>query len=88
MRYSIPFADGSLSFELPPGMRGTVATSHAAAPLEGWRAVRDALRNPLGVPTLDQLVKSGDRVAIAVTDATRACPDKLLVPPICTPWPE
>jgi nickel-dependent lactate racemase len=45
--------------------------------------VRDALRNPLGVPTLDQLVKSGDRVCIAVTDATRACPDKLLVPPIC-----
>src|SRR5689334_17426039 len=84
MTYTIPFADGTLSFDLPAGMRGTVATSHPSPPLEGWRAVRDALRNPLGVPTLDQLVKSGDRVCIAVTDATRACPDKLLVPPICT----
>ncbi len=84
MTYTVPFADGTLDFDLPPGMRGTVAASHAAAPLEGWRAVRDALRNPVGTLTLDKLVKHGDRVCIAVTDATRACPDKLLVPPICT----
>lgn len=84
MTYTIPFADGTLEFDLPPGMRGTVATSQASAPLEGWRAVRDALRSPLGTTTLDGLVKRGDRVCIAVTDATRACPDKLLVPPICT----
>lgn len=96
MGYTIPFADGTISFELPPGMRGTVAVSRPtpasgfpaagapAAPPEGWRAVRDALRAPLGVPTLDRLVRPGDRVCIAVTDATRACPDKLLVPPICT----
>lgn len=84
MTHTIPFADGTLSFELPPGMRGSVATSHPATALEGWRAVRDALRNPLGTPTIGELVKPGDRVCIAVTDATRACPDKLLVPPICT----
>jgi nickel-dependent lactate racemase len=83
MTYTIPFADGTLTFDLPAGMRGTVATSHPSPPLEGWRAVRDALRNPLGTPPLDQLAKPGDRVCIAVTDATRACPDKLLVPPIC-----
>jgi nickel-dependent lactate racemase len=64
-------------------MRGTVATSRAAPPLEAWRAIRDALRSPLGAPTLDGLAKRGDRVCIAVTDATRACPDRLLVPPIC-----
>jgi len=81
--YSVPFADGSLSFQLPAGMRGTVVTSQASPPLEAERAIREALHAPLGVPTLDQLVKPGDRVSIAVTDATRACPDRLLVPPIC-----
>lgn len=82
--YTIPFADGTLHFTLPAGMRGTVVTSQQSPPLEGWRAIRDALRAPLGTPTLDQLAGPGDRVCIAVTDATRACPDRLLVPPICT----
>lgn len=81
--YSVPFADGTLSFSLPPGMRGTVAVSRPTPPLDGSRAIHEALRRPLGVPTLDQLAGPGDRVCIAVTDATRACPDKLLVPPIC-----
>src|SRR5689334_7963156 len=82
--YSVPFADGTLTFALPPGMRGMVAISRPTPPLEAWRAIHDALRAPLGTPTLDQLAGPGDRVCIAVTDATRACPDKLLVPPICT----
>ncbi len=82
--YEIPFADGTLRFALPPGMRGTVATSRPLPPLEGWRAIRDALRAPLGTPPLGELAGSGDRVCIAVTDATRACPDRLLVAPICT----
>src|SRR5258708_1210815 len=53
-------------------------------PLEARRPIHDALPPPLGAPTLDQLAGPGARVCIAVTDATRACPDKLLVLPICT----
>ena len=81
--YSVPFADGHLTFSLPPGMRGTVAISRPTPPLEAGRAIDGALRTPLGTPTLDRLARPGDRVCIAVTDATRACPDWLLVPPIC-----
>ncbi len=81
--YTVPFADGTLGFDLPPGMRGTVVTSRPTPPLEAAGAIRDALRQPLGSPGLDRLPKPGDRVCIAVTDATRACPDMLLVPPIC-----
>ncbi len=83
-QYEIPFADGTMRFTLPEGMRGTVVTSQHLPPLEGWRAIRDALRNPVGSPPLSELAGPGDRVCIAVTDATRACPDRLLVPPVCT----
>ncbi len=82
--YTIPYADGTLRFALPEGMRGTVVHSRQLPPVETWRVVRDALRSPLGSPPLGELVGPGDRVCIAVTDATRACPDHLLVPPICT----
>ncbi len=81
--YTIPFAQSTLTFTLPARMRGTVAVSRQSPPLEAERAIRGALAAPLGVPTLDRLTKPGARVCIAVTDATRACPDRLLVPPIC-----
>ncbi|MGN6362410.1 MAG: nickel-dependent lactate racemase [Thermomicrobiales bacterium] len=81
--YEIPFADGTLRFTLPPGMTGTVVRSGVLPPVEPWRAIHGALREPLGAPPLDQLAGPGDHVCIAVTDATRACPDNLLVPPIC-----
>ncbi len=80
--YTIPFAQRTLTFTLPAGMRGTVAVSRQSPPLEAERAIREALAAPLGAPTLDQLAKPGARVCIAVTDATRACPDRLLVPPL------
>lgn len=81
--YTIPFGEGTISFDLPPGMRATVATSRATPPLDAPRAIADALDAPLGAPPLGALAKPGARVVIAVTDATRACPDWLLVPPIC-----
>ncbi|HET8626381.1 MAG TPA: nickel-dependent lactate racemase [Thermomicrobiales bacterium] len=82
--YEIPFADGTLRFDVPAGMRADVVTSRRAAPLEAWRAIRDALSQPVGAPPLADLARPGDRVCIAVTDATRACPDQLLVPPLVT----
>lgn len=81
--YTIPFGTGTLTFALPAGMRGTVATSRQSPPLEATTAIRAALDAPLGVEPLDQLARPGMRICIAVTDATRACPDRLLVPPIC-----
>ncbi len=81
--YTIPFAQSTLTFTLPAGMRGTVAVSRQSPPLEAERAIREALAAPLGALPLDRLAMPGARVCIAVTDATRACPDRLLVPPIC-----
>jgi lactate racemase len=81
--YRVPYGKTFLEFDLPQGMRGTVAVSKSAEPLinvEG--AIDKALVNPIGSPPLRELAHKGDRVCIVFTDITRACPDWLLVPPI------
>jgi nickel-dependent lactate racemase len=45
-------------------------------------AATAAVQSPRGTPSLRELAAGKRRVCIAVTDATRACPDHLLVPPM------
>ena len=82
--YEIPFADRRLHFDLPADLRATVVEQPRRALPEAWRAIRDALRAPLGAPPLGQLARPGQRVCVVVTDATSACPERRLVPPIVT----
>ncbi len=79
--YHIPYGKTVLEFDLPPGMRGTVAISNPVPPVaDAEAAIADALAYPVGSPRLRELARAGQRVCIAFTDATRACPDHLLVP--------
>ncbi len=81
--YRVPFSKTNLTFELPPGWRGTVVESRSVPPLENVpQAVAQALASPTNSPPLRQLARRGDRVCIVFTDITRASPDDLLVPPI------
>jgi nickel-dependent lactate racemase len=81
--YSVPFGRGSLGFTLPDGVEGSVARSRPVLPLaDPHAAAGEAVRSPLGAPPLRELASGKRRVCIAVTDATRACPDHLLVPPM------
>ena len=81
--YRVPFGKGSLEFELPPHMRGTVIESRDAEPLADVKsAAADALANPVNSPPLKDLVRPHDTVCIVFTDMTRASPDHLFVPPI------
>lgn len=81
--YQVPFSKTNLTFELPPGWRGTVVESRSVPPLENVReAVAQALASPTNSLPLRQLARRGDRVCIVFTDITRASPDALLVPPI------
>ncbi|MGB9867477.1 MAG: nickel-dependent lactate racemase [Bacillota bacterium] len=43
-------------------------------------AVLDALRHPIGTPTLDKMCKPGSKVVILVDDGTRPTPQRLLLP--------
>jgi len=83
----VPFGRGWLRFRLPAGMRATVAEARFSPPLsDPVAAVRSALQTPLESPPLAQLAREtahrGGRVCLVFTDATRACPDQILVPPI------
>ncbi len=83
--HCIPFGEDTLSFSLPDGVTARVVTSAQPPPVADPVAlIESALDAPQGSPTLDQLVGSINprRVCIAFTDATRACPDHLLVPAI------
>ena len=82
-QYSVPFADGAITFTFPPGVAASVATTRAAVPLpEPSAAALDAARFPLGTERLRSLGRGARSVCIAITDATRACPDHLIVPPM------
>jgi nickel-dependent lactate racemase len=79
--YRIPYSKTTLEFDLPPGMRGALATSNPVPPLADVEAaIVAALAHPLGSPPLRELAHSGERACIAFTDVTRASPDHLLVP--------
>ncbi len=84
-QYHVPYGQSSISFELLPGMTGTVVTSKSAEPLEDVEAaIQEALTDPVGSPSVQELVDHGDaaslKVCIVFTDITRASPDHLLVP--------
>ncbi len=83
--YQVPYGQTSLSFELPPGMTGTVVASKPANPLgDVEAAIQEALRRPVNSPSVRELVGRGDaaslKTCIVFTDITRASPDHLLVP--------
>ena len=82
-RFRVPFGRGDVSFELPPGVTGREVTSGTAPPLaDPAVAAEQAVLAPVVGPQLRELAVGARSVCIAVTDATRACPDRLLVPPM------
>lgn len=79
--YRIAYGRGFLEFTLPGEMNGTLVRSHSLPVLrDPATAIRQSLAFPVAGPRLERLAQPGMRVIIAVTDATRACPDYLLVP--------
>jgi nickel-dependent lactate racemase len=79
--YRIPFSKSFLEFRIPQGYQVAQAVSKQVKPLEDVSgAIQDALSNPIGSFPLNERTKPGDKVCIAFTDSTRACPDHLLVP--------
>src|SRR5439155_8316197 len=90
--WRVPFGTGEVTLEIPPGWRAALAVpaDHPVLP-DLDRAVADALDHPAAGPGLAELAGNAvesaaadwrrPRVVIAVTDATRECPDDRLVPP-------
>lgn len=80
-KYEVPYGRSHVTFELPPGMTGTVVTSKPVPALRDVEAaVEEGLARPVDSPPVRELAGRGDRVCIVFTDITRASPDHVLVP--------
>ena len=81
--YRVPYGRSEIEFELPRGMKGTIAVSKSKPPIKDVpAAVKAALERPVKSPPIQSLVKRGEKVCIVFTDTTRASPDHQLVPPM------
>jgi nickel-dependent lactate racemase len=81
--FHVPFGRGKRRFSLPPGVTGTeTATLPAVYLRDPGGAAHRSILEPVAGPHLRELAAGARSVCIAVTDATRACPDHLLVPPM------
>jgi len=70
-----------LAVKLPPDWSLTTIEPNPSAPLADLRlAVKAALAQPLQSKRLQDFATQHARVCIVFTDATRACPDHILVP--------
>jgi len=80
--YRVPYGKGELAFRLPHGFRKAAVVEHRkASPLRDVESrIQSVLRDPIESRPLRDLAGPRDTVCIVVTDATRPCPDHLLVP--------
>ena len=61
---------------------GVLHANEVKHELEGADEVRRALANPIGAPLLKEVVRPGEKVAIATSDITRPMPTYVVMPPL------
>ncbi len=80
MHYSFPY-DSFAPIEVPDAMvAGVYELSPAANGSDDQALIRDALASPIGCRPLRELVRPGQRVAIAVDDSSRSTRTDLMLP--------
>lgn len=81
-KITLPYGHEARIIEISEENLAWVEGPRQAAPLADVEAaIRDAIRNPIGSPTLAELVaRHGKRTLILVDDSTRSTPQKLILP--------
>ena len=79
---TLPYGHEERTIEIPEENLAWIEGPRHADPIPNIEAVvRDAIRNPIGSPTLAELVaRHGKRTLILVDDSTRSTPQKLILP--------
>ena len=85
MTITVPYGNTQVAVRFQHGVDVTVARS-ATVPVHAdpEAAAGSAIRSPIGSSPLRELAAGKRRVVIAITDATRLCPDNVIVPPMLT----
>lgn len=84
MQIDIPYGESSKSFDLPESRLSWIISPKEVAGVGDEEAeILRAIRNPIGSPTLPELVtQKGRETVILVDDQTRATPQKRVLPPL------
>jgi nickel-dependent lactate racemase len=84
MIIDLPYGEnGKIRAEIPSdNLLGIIEPREMPALSNIEKAVKDSLASPNGSTRLSEIIKHGYKVTIIVTDITRPCPDKQLLPPI------
>jgi lactate racemase len=82
VRVRLAYGERGLDVELPRDRTTVIAPTYESPAVDAREAVRNELREPVAGPPLQDLVRSGQRVAICVCDGTRAQPRRIVIPPI------
>jgi nickel-dependent lactate racemase len=79
--YPIPCGKNTINLKIPDGIPVQWVESQKIAPVpDVRRAIEEALHRPIGTPRLRDLVKSGQTVALVVTDISRKLPEEMILP--------
>lgn len=82
-RCRFPYGSGFLTISLPFGYNITFLKSRFIKGMENpVEAIVNSIRAPIGSPPLSERLRAEAKVAVIVTDNTRACPDAVMLPPI------
>jgi len=83
MHFSIPYARESIGFKVPDrNLAFYVHRSHLPATDNVDQLVADAMKQPIGIPSIGKLTHGKDRIVVLVDDVTRPTPLKRVLPPI------
>lgn len=83
MKISLLFGRKGLNFNLPDYVKVTKIHKSPMVPLSNpSKAVKEALHNPVGCPSLAEIAKDKKSVCILICDITRPVPNGKLLPPL------
>lgn len=83
MQIGIRYGKVDLTLDLQDDANIHVVRSQPAAPVhDAETAIRRALKTPIGLPPLAELVRAHDRVVLVFSDITRPVPNDILIPNI------
>ncbi len=80
MKVRLAYGRDGLLVDLPDDRTTVIEPTYVPGLPDAEGAVLTALRNPIGTPSLRQIVKPSQKVAISVCDITRPMPSKTLLP--------
>ena len=83
VKISLPWLEGSVSFEAPEENLIEVLSPNFQEPVADLdKAISDALSSPIGVEPMEKWVKPGNKVLLISDDNTRPTPSDKLIPPL------